>query len=132
MDVLYASVLQLCGSEEFWEQAVCRRCSTVSAQVSSLALEVGWRNIFFTSKLQLQKMISRRRLATEDPAEGHVLDPDTKLGKPPGESAETDHTSSSDEESPPVIIPDLSLGTGPEQLLEDCNSSQLNLAIVKG
>ncbi|XP_051808890.1 F-box only protein 36b [Acanthochromis polyacanthus] len=56
---------QLCGSEEFWEQAVRRRCNTVSADVASLALEVGWRHIFFTSKLQLQKLISRRRLKTE-------------------------------------------------------------------
>uniref|UniRef100_A0A3P8T4S1 F-box protein 36b n=1 Tax=Amphiprion percula TaxID=161767 RepID=A0A3P8T4S1_AMPPE len=45
---------QLCGSEEFWEQAVRRRCNTVSADVASLALEVGWRRIFFTSKLQLK------------------------------------------------------------------------------
>uniref|UniRef100_A0A8C4DND0 F-box protein 36b n=1 Tax=Dicentrarchus labrax TaxID=13489 RepID=A0A8C4DND0_DICLA len=57
---------QLCGSEEFWEQAVRRRCNTVSAEVASLALEVGWRSIFFTSKLQLQKLISRRRLKTEE------------------------------------------------------------------
>uniref|UniRef100_A0A3B4ZKV9 F-box only protein 36-like n=1 Tax=Stegastes partitus TaxID=144197 RepID=A0A3B4ZKV9_9TELE len=44
---------RLCGSEEFWEQAVRRRCYTVSADAASLALEVGWRSIFFTSKLQL-------------------------------------------------------------------------------
>uniref|UniRef100_A0A673ARD0 F-box protein 36b n=1 Tax=Sphaeramia orbicularis TaxID=375764 RepID=A0A673ARD0_9TELE len=46
---------QLCGSEGFWETAVRQRCNTVSAEVSSLALEVGWRHIFFTNKLQLQK-----------------------------------------------------------------------------
>uniref|UniRef100_A0A673AUP5 F-box protein 36b n=1 Tax=Sphaeramia orbicularis TaxID=375764 RepID=A0A673AUP5_9TELE len=45
---------QLCGSEGFWETAVRQRCNTVSAEVSSLALEVGWRHIFFTNKLQLQ------------------------------------------------------------------------------
>uniref|UniRef100_A0A8C2Z3K5 F-box protein 36b n=1 Tax=Cyclopterus lumpus TaxID=8103 RepID=A0A8C2Z3K5_CYCLU len=53
---------KLCGSEEFWEQAVQRRCNTVSAEMASLAQVEGWRNIFFTSKLQLQKLISRRRL----------------------------------------------------------------------
>ncbi|XP_054623655.1 F-box only protein 36b isoform X1 [Dunckerocampus dactyliophorus] len=57
---------QLCGSEDFWEQAVRRRCKTVSAEVSSLAREVGWRNIFFTNKLQLQKLISRRRLRGDE------------------------------------------------------------------
>lgn len=41
-------------------------CNTVSDEVASLALEVGWRRIFFTSKLQLQKLISRRRLKTEE------------------------------------------------------------------
>uniref|UniRef100_A0A3Q2ZM24 F-box protein 36b n=1 Tax=Kryptolebias marmoratus TaxID=37003 RepID=A0A3Q2ZM24_KRYMA len=43
----------LCGSEEFWEQAVRQRCNTVPAEVASLALEVGWCSVFFTSKLQL-------------------------------------------------------------------------------
>ncbi|XP_061777098.1 F-box only protein 36b [Nerophis ophidion] len=57
---------QLCGSEEFWEQAVRRRCKTVSAEVPSLAQEVGWRNIFFTNKLQLQKLINRRRLRGDE------------------------------------------------------------------
>uniref|UniRef100_A0A665U9N1 F-box protein 36b n=1 Tax=Echeneis naucrates TaxID=173247 RepID=A0A665U9N1_ECHNA len=53
---------QLCGSEEFWEQAVRRCCNTVSAEIASLALEIGWRSIFFTNKIQLQKLISRRRV----------------------------------------------------------------------
>lgn len=122
------SAPQLCGSEEFWEQAVQQRCNTVSAEVASLALEVGWRSIFFTSKLQLQKMISRRRLKAEeqqegqvsDPdtraeeqQEGQVSDPDTRAEESPNESSQTDQTSGSEEESHPGIIPDLSLGTGP-------------------
>ncbi|XP_019733489.1 F-box only protein 36b [Hippocampus comes] len=57
---------QLCGSEEFWEQAVRRCCKTVSPEVPALAQEVGWRSIFFTNKLQLQKLISRRRLRAEE------------------------------------------------------------------
>ncbi|XP_028987294.1 F-box only protein 36b [Betta splendens] len=57
---------QLCGSEEFWEQAVRQRCNTVSADVAALALQVGWRSIFFTHKLQLQKLISRRKLKSEE------------------------------------------------------------------
>ncbi|KAG7277395.1 hypothetical protein CRUP_033350 [Coryphaenoides rupestris] len=34
---------------------------TVPAEARPLAAEVGWRRLFFTSKLQLQKLISRRR-----------------------------------------------------------------------
>ncbi|KAM7379065.1 hypothetical protein PAMP_004639 [Pampus punctatissimus] len=102
---------QLCGSEEFWEQALRRRCNTVSAEVNSLALEMGWRSIFFTSKLQLQKMISRRRLRFEEQQEGLVSDPDTKAEESPGESSKNDQGSSSGEESHPGTIPDLSLGT---------------------
>ncbi|XP_040911833.1 F-box only protein 36b [Toxotes jaculatrix] len=103
---------QLCGSEEFWEQAVRRSCNTVSVEVASLALEVGWRSIFFTSKLQLQKLISRRRLKTEEHQEGQVSDPDKQAEESPDESSEAKQTSSSEEESHPGIVPDLSLGTG--------------------
>ncbi|XP_056246806.1 F-box only protein 36b [Seriola aureovittata] len=103
---------QLCGSEEFWEQAVRRCCNTVSVEVASLALEVGWRSIFFTSKLHLQKLISRRRLKTEEQQEGQVSDPDKEAEESPDESSETNQMSISEEESHPGIIPDLSLGTG--------------------
>uniref|UniRef100_A0A3P8WRR8 G protein-coupled receptor kinase 7a n=1 Tax=Cynoglossus semilaevis TaxID=244447 RepID=A0A3P8WRR8_CYNSE len=58
---------QLCGSEQFWEQAVRKCCNTVSDEVASLALEVGWRRIFFTSKLQLQKLISQRAAGQQGP-----------------------------------------------------------------
>lgn len=85
--VTFLSAPQLCGSDEFWEQAVQRRCQTITAEVASLALEVGWRRIFFTSKLQLQKLISRRRLKTEEQQRGLLSDadvteasPDTGLG----------------------------------------------------
>ncbi|KAL0966841.1 hypothetical protein UPYG_G00300790 [Umbra pygmaea] len=56
---------KLCGSEEFWEKAVRGHCGSVSPEVEALALEMGWRNVFFTSKLQLQKQISRRRMRNQ-------------------------------------------------------------------
>lgn len=108
--IFLTSAPQLCGSEEFWEQAVRRRCNTVSAEVASLALEVGWRSIFFTSKLQLQKLISRRRLKTEEQQEALVSDSDTKAEESPDESSDSAQLSTSEEESHPGIIPDLSLG----------------------
>ncbi|TNN69860.1 F-box only protein 36 [Liparis tanakae] len=74
---------KLCGSEEFWEQAVQRRCNTVSAEMASVALDEGWRSIFFTSKLQLQKLISRRRLKAEEHEGGPGSDPDSKAEEYP-------------------------------------------------
>ncbi|KAL7841954.1 hypothetical protein SRHO_G00236430 [Serrasalmus rhombeus] len=56
---------ELCSSEEFWEQTVRLHCDTVTAGMEDLAKEVGWRNVFFTSKLQLQKQISRRKLKSK-------------------------------------------------------------------
>lgn len=51
-----------------------RRLNFVSAEVTSLALEVGWQSVFFTNKLQLQKLLSRRRLKDEEQQEDHVSD----------------------------------------------------------
>lgn len=82
-------VLQLCGSEEFWEQAVRQHCYTVSDEVAELAMELGWRSIFFTSKLQLQKLINRRRLRGEGQQEGHLSGPDPKAEESPDDTSET-------------------------------------------
>lgn len=108
MFVVFPPASKLCGSEEFWEQAVRQRCNTVSAEVASLALEVGWRSIFFTSKLQLQKLISRRKQKTEGQQERQVSHSETKAEESPGENL---GTSGSEEETHPGIISVLSLGT---------------------
>ncbi|KAF3699130.1 F-box only protein 36 [Channa argus] len=102
---------QLCGSEEFWEQAVRQRCNTVSAEVASLAHEVGWRSIFFTSKLQLQKLISRRKLKTEEQQEGQVSYSETKAEESDEESLRMKQTVTSEAESHPGILPDQSTDT---------------------
>jgi len=61
--------LQLCNSEEFWEQTVRKHCDSVTPTVEALAKEVGWRTIFFTNKLQLQMQISRRKQKENQPCE---------------------------------------------------------------
>ncbi|KAJ4937335.1 hypothetical protein JOQ06_001899 [Pogonophryne albipinna] len=94
---------ELCGSEEFWEQAVHRCCNTVSPEVASLALEVGWRSIFFTSKLQLQKLISRRRLKAEEPPEGQLSDPDIKAEESPDLEAGSDSSQLFEETGKPCV-----------------------------
>ncbi|KAK1790680.1 hypothetical protein P4O66_014544, partial [Electrophorus voltai] len=63
---------KICSSEEFWEQTVRMYCDTVTAGMEDLAKEVGWRTIFFTNKLQLQKQISRRKLKNKTPHTGGV------------------------------------------------------------
>ncbi|KAL6104287.1 fbxo36 [Pungitius sinensis] len=87
---------KLCGSEKLWEQAVQQRFNTVSAEVASLALDVGWRSIFFTNKLQLQKLISRKRLKTEKRQGGQVSDTHTKAEESPEGTSETEPTPGSD------------------------------------
>ncbi|XP_041660138.1 F-box only protein 36b [Cheilinus undulatus] len=102
---------QLCRSERFWEQAVRQHCNTVSAEVASLAVEIGWRCIFFTRKLQLQKLLSRRRLKSKEQQEGQVSDPDTKVQESLDESSEEDQISGPELDSQLGIIPDPGLGT---------------------
>ncbi|KAM3603746.1 uncharacterized protein V6R79_001401 [Siganus canaliculatus] len=108
---------RLCESERFWEQAVRRHCETVSAEVESLALEEGWRRIFFTSKLQLQKLISRRRLKTKDQQDpGEVSEPDLGAEGSPEDSS----GSGSEEDSHTVSSLSLSAFTVADF---DCNES---------
>ncbi|XP_020384963.1 F-box only protein 36 isoform X2 [Rhincodon typus] len=52
---------KVCNSEELWERLVLRHCDTITPETRALASEVGWKEIFFTNKLQLQKKIRRRR-----------------------------------------------------------------------
>ncbi|KAJ8362623.1 hypothetical protein SKAU_G00114540 [Synaphobranchus kaupii] len=64
---------KLCDSEEFWEQAVRARCDTVTMEMGSLARELGWKKVFFTNKLQLQKQISRWRQKQENAGSADVI-----------------------------------------------------------
>lgn len=99
-----------------------RCCGKASAEVSSLALEVGWRSIFFTSKLQLQKQISRRRRGVRQQREEKVFGTDTEMGtmislrshtQPPGEIPQADIVDHDAEVEPcPATIHNPSPGTG--------------------
>ncbi|XP_041069862.1 F-box only protein 36-like isoform X1 [Carcharodon carcharias] len=55
-----------CNSDKLWEHIVSRYCDTITPEMKALALEVGWKEIFFTNKLQLQKKIRRRRQKVEE------------------------------------------------------------------
>uniref|UniRef100_A0A8D0H5G1 F-box protein 36 n=1 Tax=Sphenodon punctatus TaxID=8508 RepID=A0A8D0H5G1_SPHPU len=51
----------LCNSDKLWESIVESLCDTITSEMKSLAQEVGWKQFFFTNKLQLQKQLRRRR-----------------------------------------------------------------------
>ncbi|XP_072296597.1 F-box only protein 36b [Eucyclogobius newberryi] len=57
---------KLCQSQEFWENAVRQRCSTLPDEVGALARHIGWRRIFFTDKIKLQLLVNRHRAALQE------------------------------------------------------------------
>uniref|UniRef100_A0A3B4AIZ4 Uncharacterized protein n=1 Tax=Periophthalmus magnuspinnatus TaxID=409849 RepID=A0A3B4AIZ4_9GOBI len=60
---------KLCQSEEYWENAVQQRCSTLPDEVVALARDIGWRRIFFTNKIQLQLLIHHNHSLREKVAD---------------------------------------------------------------
>ncbi|GCB73821.1 F-box only protein 36-like isoform X2 [Scyliorhinus torazame] len=56
----------LCNSDKLWEHITSRYYDNITPDMKTLAFEVGWKEIFFTNKLQLQKKIRRRRKKVEE------------------------------------------------------------------
>ncbi|XP_028917833.1 F-box only protein 36 isoform X2 [Ornithorhynchus anatinus] len=56
---------KICSSDELWEQIVESACDTITPEMRALAEEVGWKQIFFTNKLQLQRLLRKRRQKQE-------------------------------------------------------------------
>ncbi|XP_039090475.1 F-box only protein 36 isoform X2 [Hyaena hyaena] len=52
---------KLCMSDELWEKIVQSCCDSITPDMRALAEEMGWRQMFFTNKLQLQRQIRKRR-----------------------------------------------------------------------
>ncbi|KAK1162590.1 F-box only protein 36-like [Acipenser oxyrinchus oxyrinchus] len=57
---------KLCSSDALWERIVENSCDTITPEMTALSKEVGWKQIFFTNKLQLQMQIRRRRQTSEN------------------------------------------------------------------
>lgn len=51
----------LCLSDNLWSDLYHQHQGHPSLEICSLANEIGWMKVFYSSKLQLQKEISRRR-----------------------------------------------------------------------
>ncbi|XP_033085849.1 F-box only protein 36 isoform X2 [Trachypithecus francoisi] len=52
---------KLCMSDKLWEQIVQSTCHTITPDVRALAEDTGWRQLFFTNKLQLQRQLRKRK-----------------------------------------------------------------------
>ncbi|XP_007520222.1 F-box only protein 36 [Erinaceus europaeus] len=52
---------KLCSSEALWEERVRLVCDAITPDMRALASEIGWRRLFFTNKLQLQRQLRKRR-----------------------------------------------------------------------
>lgn len=52
---------EICESDQLWEHLVERFCDTISPDMRAYAQEVGWKQVFFTNKLQLQKEMRRQK-----------------------------------------------------------------------
>ncbi|XP_069474406.1 F-box only protein 36 [Ambystoma mexicanum] len=52
---------KMCNSEQLWEKVVESLCDTITPAMRELAKDRGWKQIFFTNKLQLQLQLRRRR-----------------------------------------------------------------------
>lgn len=51
----------LCASEKLWGLLYAQHQGNPTAEICVLANDVGWKKVFYLSKLQLQKELSRRR-----------------------------------------------------------------------
>ncbi|XP_070609440.1 F-box only protein 36 [Erythrolamprus reginae] len=58
----------LCSSDKLWEMIVQDLLGTITLEMKSLAEEIGWKQFFFTNKLQLQLKLRRRRNKTVSPS----------------------------------------------------------------
>ncbi|XP_075717375.1 F-box only protein 36 isoform X2 [Rhinoderma darwinii] len=58
---------KISNSNKLWEHIVERSCDRVTPEMRSLAQDLGWKQFFFTNKLQLQLQLCRRRKRQESP-----------------------------------------------------------------
>ncbi|XP_072263796.1 F-box only protein 36 [Pyxicephalus adspersus] len=56
---------KICNSDKLWEHIVERSCDSVTPEMRSLAQDIGWKQFFYTNKLQLQLQLRRWRKKQE-------------------------------------------------------------------
>ncbi|XP_057618051.1 F-box only protein 36 isoform X3 [Chionomys nivalis] len=63
---------KLCKSDSLWEQIVHSFCDTITPDMRALATDVGWRQVFFTNKIQLQRQIRKKKQRHGKHKEKHI------------------------------------------------------------
>ncbi|XP_075386303.1 F-box only protein 36 isoform X2 [Tenrec ecaudatus] len=56
---------KLCVCDQLWEQIVHSTCDTITPDMRALAEDIGWKAMFFTNKLQLQRQLRKRKQKSE-------------------------------------------------------------------
>nr|XP_036853668.1 F-box only protein 36 isoform X1 [Manis javanica] len=57
---------KLCKCDKLWEQIVQSACDHITPDMRALAKDMGWRQMFFTNKLQLQRQLRKRKQRQQD------------------------------------------------------------------
>ncbi|KAM9317267.1 F-box only protein 36 [Gastrophryne carolinensis] len=57
---------KICNSDKLWEHIVERSCDHVTPEMRFVAQDIGWKQFFFTNKLQLQRQLRRWRKKQEE------------------------------------------------------------------
>ncbi|XP_074170761.1 F-box only protein 36 [Rhinolophus sinicus] len=63
---------KLCVSDKLWEPIVQSACDYITPDMRALAEDVGWRQMFFTNKLQLQRQLHKRKESQESKRDSQV------------------------------------------------------------
>jgi hypothetical protein len=72
---------KVCVSDKLWENLYIQHQGNPPTEVCTLGIDIGWKKVFYLSKLQLQKELSRRR-AQLAPKHGSL--PNSPTGPPIG------------------------------------------------
>ncbi|XP_047400423.1 F-box only protein 36 isoform X1 [Sciurus carolinensis] len=64
---------KLCTSDMLWEQIVRSSCDTITSEMRALAQDIGWRQMFFTNKFQLQRQLRKRKQIQDSRREKKLL-----------------------------------------------------------
>lgn len=51
----------ICNKNQLWKNVYETHCSNITDEIEQLGEDIGWKKLFFTNKLQIQKETSRRR-----------------------------------------------------------------------
>ncbi|EDL02183.1 F-box only protein 36 [Mus musculus] len=60
---------KLCKSDLLWEQIVQSTCDTITPDMRALAKNMGWRQMFLTNNIQLQRQTRKKKQRQENQAE---------------------------------------------------------------